>query len=229
MFSNRIFQVAFLVSFIAHGVVLFQNVSFNFLPGQKKEKTVEFRYVRAHQAKLPAIATPAKRLREPFLKIPDKITVSRNIPSVLMKKEDAFSRPLAGSLPSRNADFAKPLLVKPDIIAIKKKISLPPIDMDKINNPSYISYYQILREKIKRAAYQNCAQEEVGQVYITFVISSYGILKDVRISDEKSSPNSYLREIALRSVKDASPFPNFPRELDYSSLSFNVLISFETE
>ena len=42
------------------------------------------------------------------------------------------------------------------------------------------------------------------------------------------SGNPYLRDIALRSIK-ASSFPNFPKELDYLQLTFNVVISFEIE
>ena len=129
----------------------------------------------------------------------------------------------------RNLDFAKPSAARLDILAIKKKITLPPIEMNKINNPSYISYYQIVREKIKRAAYQNYTCRETGEITISFVISSDGILKDLRLLEERSSASEYLREIALRSVKDASPFPNFPKELDYPRLSFNLAITFEIE
>ncbi|MEI6831501.1 MAG: energy transducer TonB, partial [Candidatus Omnitrophota bacterium] len=113
--------------------------------------------------------------------------------------------------------------------AIKKKITLPAIEMAKINNPSYISYYQIVREKIRRSAYQNYTHSETGEVYISFIISNDGLIKGVRLVDERSSTNDYLRNIALRSVNDAAPFPNFPKELDYPQLSFNIIISFEIE
>ena len=130
---------------------------------------------------------------------------------------------------SQKYAFTKPAFVKPDIIAVKKKITLPPIDLDKINNPSYISYYQIVREKIRRAAYQNYTRAEVGEAYLSFLISSDGSLKAMHLIEEKSSPSVYLKEISLRSIKEASPFPNFPKELDYPQLSFNVVISFEIE
>jgi len=50
---------------------------------------------------------------------------------------------------SQKYTFTKPTFIKPDIIAVKKKITLPPIDINKIDNPSYISYYQMVREKIR--------------------------------------------------------------------------------
>jgi TonB family protein len=66
-------------------------------------------------------------------------------------------------------------------------------------------------------------------VYLSFIISTEGYLREVRLVEEKSSFSPYLREIALRSIKEASPFPDFPKELDYPQLTFNVVISFEIE
>jgi len=43
------------------------------------------------------------------------------------------------------------------------------------------------------------------------------------VVEGKSAASPYLKEIALKSVRDASPFPNFPKELDYEKLSFNVV------
>ena len=221
MFSNRLFQVALFVSIVTHSAIIFQGMGLNILPVQKNERKLEFRYVKTiSEAKLAPKAQG--RRREAFLQIPSKITLNKSFPPPFADKDKII-------LVNQNRDFLKPAFAKPDIIAVKKKISLPPVDLDKINNPSYISYYQILREKIKRAAYQNCTREEVGQIYISFSISSFGVLKEARLVEEKSSFSPYLRETALRSIKDASPFPNFPKELDYSSLTFNVLISFEAD
>ena len=60
-------------------------------------------------------------------------------------------------------------------------------------------------------------------------ITTSGQIKDAKINEEKSSTHSYLKEIAKKSIYDASPFPNFPKDLDFSELSFNVIISFEVE
>jgi len=35
--------------------------------------------------------------------------------------------------------------------------------------------------------------------------------------------------VAEKSIFDASPFPAFPKDLDYPELSFNVIISFQIE
>lgn len=113
------------------------------------------------------------------------------------------------------ADIARPAFSRPDIIAIKKKITLPEIDAIKIDNPSYISYYQIVREKIRRSAYQNYSRNETGEVYLSFVISRDGYIRGINLVESRTNAGNYLKGIASRSMKEASPFPNFPKELDY--------------
>lgn len=225
MFSNKVFQAALLASFIVHGAIIFQNFTLTNLAKMRPEQKLEVRYVKAPQETKPEqkISKPAKK--EPFLKLPLNVTLAKRIPPPFIDKESIFRAIGAG----RQSQLTKPAFLKPDIIPVKKKITLPPLDMDKISNPSYIHYYQIVREKIRRSAYYNYTRAETGEVYVSFIILSDGALKDVRLGQDKSSPNQYLKDIALRSMKDASPFPNFPKELDYPQLSFNVIISFEIE
>lgn len=227
MFSNRVFQIAFLISLITHGVILFQNSNLNLFPANKKEQKLEVSYVKTPQEAKTDLKTQNLPKKEPLLKLPSKITVEKSTPPPFIDKQNFFKQNSESIL--SESIFSKPAFIKPDVITVKKKIDLPPIDIDKINNPSYIGYYQIVREKIRRAAYQNYTRTETGEVYLSFIISSDGYLREMRLKEEKSSSSSYLRGIALRSIKDASPFPNFPKELDYLQLSFNVIISFEIE
>jgi TonB family protein len=132
-------------------------------------------------------------------------------------------------LGAKQPGLTKPQRLKPDIISVKKRIILPPIGTEKIKNPSYLSYYQLVREKIKHAAYQNYSITEEGEVYLSFVISSAGAAEKLNLIENKSSSSKYLKQIALKSLKDAADFPAFPKELDYPRLSFNVVISFEID
>ncbi len=225
MFSDNFFRTAFLISLIAHGVILAQNPNFVIFSPNKQEQKMEVSYlknIRENKERPTQSLRPLNR--EPFLKMSAKITADKRTPPPFIDKDRLFSK--TRTINSRQGLFTKPEFIKPDIIAVKKKITLPAVDADKINNPSYISYYQIVREKIRRAAYQNYTRTETGEVYLSFVISAAGDIKGIRIVGEKSSPSLYLREIALRSIGDAAPFPNFPKELDYPQLSFNVVISF---
>jgi len=218
MFSNQILHVTFIISLLVHGIILSQSPNLNPFSPAPKEQKIEVRYIKENPqvGALQPKASPKPGLQrqflnsDPFLKLDSKIVTGSRIPPPYVQ-------------------FTKPTFGSPDLTAIKKKIFLPPIDMAKIDNPSYINYYQIVREKIRRSAYQNFTRNETGEVYISFIISNDGLIKDVRLVGEKTSANDYLKDIALRSVNDASPFPNFPKELDYPQLSFNIIISFEIE
>lgn len=231
MFSNRPFLTAVFISLVAHTVILFQNT--NFLPKDNKKdnkpEKLEISYV--DNSKQPTQLEQDKKTlaakREPFLKLSSMITASKIAPPPFIDKPEVFKK--NQEFIQQRPSFIRPALTKPDIIAVKKKITLPALDLNKSDNPSYISYYQIVREKIKRAAYSNYTRIEMGEVYLSFIISGDGDIREVHIVDEKSSPSPYLKQIALNSVKDASPFPNFPKDLDYPQLSFNIVISFEAE
>jgi TonB family protein len=227
--EKNLFKVALIVSLAVHGAIFFQNSTLSLfsalkLKTQPQPEVSYFKDVGGHKEEL-RTREPAKK--EPFLKIPPKPVLDKKLPPPFVEREEIF-KPSKASGP-RNPVYPKPVFIRPDVIAIKKKITLPPIEIGKIDNPSYITYYQIVREKIKRAAYQNYTGSEVGEVTMSFVIDSQGLLKELRLAQEKSSPSAYLREIALRSVRDASLFPRFPKELDYPRLSFNLTITFEVE
>ncbi len=225
MFYNRVFQITFLISVVTHTVILFQYsnpVSIR----QAKEQKLEVSYLKnTEMQKITQKETIQKK--EPLLKSASKISLKKIIPPPFIEKEGIFKKENKRLL--SESSFVKPAMIRPDIIAVKKIITFPPVDPNKINNPSYLSYYQIVREKIRRNAYQNYARTDTGEVYLSFIITSSGELKEMRLGQDKSCPSEYLRSISLKSVGDASPFPNFPAELDYPQLSFNVIISFEIE
>jgi TonB family protein len=227
MLSSRVFQVTLLISFIAHGVILFQNPNFQLFSKAERNEKLEVSYVREPEVirEEPIKATPRRELLPGALA--SKIAARKINPPPFIDREAIFKKSINSS--KGESEFAKPTVVKPDIISIKKIITTPALDLDKINNASYISYYQIVREKIRRSAYQNYGKAETGEVYASFIITREGFMRDVRLVESKSSENTYLRETALKSISDASPFPSFPKELDYPQLSFNVVISFEVE
>ncbi|MFA5145224.1 MAG: hypothetical protein WC723_04385 [Candidatus Omnitrophota bacterium] len=229
MLSGKAFQIALLVSLAAHGVILFKYPGIYHHPAREKEQKLEVSYIKKPQETRlePKTKNPAKK--EPFLKLPPRISAKKIIPPPFIDKESVFKKDDQAGRQDVNLGFPKPAFIRPDVIAIKKKITVPPIDLGNIDNPSYITYYQVVREKIKRAAYQNYSGTETGEVMISFIISEDGYLKEWRFIEDKSSLSVYLRKIALSSLKDASPFPNFPKELNYPQLSFNLVITFEIE
>ncbi|MDD3983403.1 MAG: energy transducer TonB [Candidatus Omnitrophica bacterium] len=132
----------------------------------------------------------------------------------------------------RNIDRPlRPHMFKPQAVSAKKKVTLPPavLPPEGIGNPTYQGYYAGVREKIRRAAYENYRHAAQGGVFVSFIVSRNGSLRAVKVLDERSTASNYLRETASRSVVNAAPFARFPRELDYDELTFNVMISFEIE
>ncbi|MFH1128225.1 MAG: hypothetical protein WBI28_01420 [Candidatus Omnitrophota bacterium] len=230
MNSDKIFFGALIISFVVHTIVLFQNSGLGFFSREKKTQDIVVNYVKPPKIqKQEQKNSPSHKISQEFLKLSSRITADNRLPPQYstLGKENPMDKSRRAI--SRDSTFVKPAFIKPDIIAIKKKITLPPVDMNKISNPTYISYYQIVREKIRRAAYQNYSRTEEGESYLSFIITNQGYLKEVRFVSEKSNASQFLEEISLKSINQAAPFPVFPKELDYPQLSFNVIISFEIE
>lgn len=225
MFKEKVFQLALLFSFVAHGIILALSPHNGLLPSQKRNKDPEVRYVKV--AKEDRQLKTAAAERQARLNIPKKITFDKSLLASFSGKE-AFAKKDKALLP-QSISLVKPELMKPEVLAIKKKISFPELQTGKISNPSYISYQQITREKIKRAAYQLYTGKEEGKVTVSFVISSEGALEEWKIIDEDSSSSQYLKDTAIASIKAAAAFPPFPQELSYPRLSFNLTIIFEVE
>lgn len=218
------------ISVIAHtGAIATRIPQMLELEKKKQElKKIKLTYLKAKDVPGPDFKKIVAK-DEPLLDL-SRVKISgeaAKLPQPKISKDDFF-KPLSKTASPQQV-AVKPFTPKPDLISVKKKIVLPAIDMGKMNNPSYMSYYQFVREKIRRSAYQNYAKTETGEIYLSFIIARNGTLQDIRLIEDKSSPSMYLRELAIRSVRTATPFTEFPKELDYPQLSFNVIISFEIE
>ncbi|MCM8791949.1 MAG: TonB family protein [Candidatus Omnitrophica bacterium] len=219
MNSSRTFKYALIISTIIHTAFFLNPPLLKLNQHKPKNQKIEINYLHikpVQYAKLEEIK------HEINLKTAQSSQIKKVAPPPFIKKDEIFQDKLKGAFP-------KPNIPKPDIISVKKIVQLKPLELEKINNPVYIGYYQTVREKIRKCAYQNYSRYDTGQVYLTFMIMADGKLADTQVINEKTSATSYLKEVALKSVKDASPFPAFPKELDYPQLTFNVIISFETE
>jgi len=110
----------------------------------------------------------------------------------------------------------------------KKSVQTPNIPGETFKSPEYKSYYQIVREKTRRQAYRNYRRIQEGEVFLTFTLMRSGELKEAHVDETKSVKDEYLRTIAMESVRQSSPYPEFPVKLqDKDQLTFNVIISFE--
>ena len=108
-----------------------------------------------------------------------------------------------------------------------KKVQIPPLEGKDKLIPGFENYYNVIRNKIKQRAEQKFTGSEEGIVYVSFVVMANGQLKDTKIVEEKSVSSPYLQRIAIQSIQDASPYPVFPKEVNFSILSVKLPISFE--
>lgn len=120
----------------------------------------------------------------------------------------------------------------PDSMVVPKKdIIISPIVEDKELRklPTYMDYYNRIREKIRLKAYQYYDGKSKGYVSINFVLSNKGELVSIYCDKNNSSASDELIEISLKSIKESSPFGNFPEDLmDREYISFNIFISFKS-
>ena len=94
-------------------------------------------------------------------------------------------------------------------------------------NTDYINYYKAIREKIVQTLkdlYRYYYKR--GDVNLLFTLKSDGSLARFDVDSSKSTADKKLIGIATLSLKQASPFPPFPKDLPSQELSFNVIISF---
>ena len=94
----------------------------------------------------------------------------------------------------------------------------------------YINYYQLIRETIRQRLknYYKTVNAK-GDVALTFILTSNGTLAAIDVDDSKSVRDPSLIQITMKSVKESSPFPPFPKELSVPKMSFDLTISFKNE
>ena len=215
MFKDKTFQVALFVSFLLHVVALYRLPQIN-VNIHKSVKQMEVTY---HQLKnLPRELRVSTKKIESDKQI-DKIHIVKAPRSISSFFKDKFQ------MKNFKLIQNKPKIAK-QVTAPKKRIISSKLE-SKMDNPLYKTYYEKIRDKIKKQAYKNYTKFEEGEVYLSFIISSDGLLKDTNLFKDKSSANDFLQDIALSSVKKAAPYPEFPPDLNFPQLSFNVIISFE--
>ncbi|MCM8797346.1 MAG: TonB C-terminal domain-containing protein [Candidatus Omnitrophica bacterium] len=252
MFIEKELRLTLLFSLLLHASIFIYKPSASLVSTKDAPRSFEVRYIKRltqhlntavvrHPGSYPAgVNRQSRFIRETFEDISRATIVAgvRPPPSFVRTQSSTLTRQVSTSTsqslssvktPNQQIIFNKPAFIKSELTAIKKKITLPLLDSDKISNSSYIHYYQVIREKIKRAAYQNYTGSETGEVVVSFTVSQDGYIKDMRIKEGGTLSSINLRQIATKSINEAAPFPVFPKGLNYSQLTFNVVITFEIE
>lgn len=216
MLEDKMLQISLGISVFIHSLILVQLPQFKPSLDKPLDK-IEVTYQKPQETVQPSKAALSKEdialLKKEALEQKQAPPAAREAPPQFPK--DFFTK--------KQLEIKK----EPLEVAVSKKVSLPMSGIDMPKNAAYINYYQRLREEIRHSAYHNYSRLDEGEVYLSFVLLSNGQLQDVKIIEDKTNANAYLKEVALKSIKAAAPFPGFPPALNYDQLSFNIIISFE--
>jgi len=110
---------------------------------------------------------------------------------------------------------------------LSRRVTIAPIESEKINNPAYAAYSEMVRSRIKEKVYQNYDKMQRGSVYLTFILDSHGVLKVAKIISQKTDASDHLQDISLQSLQQASPFPGFLRGMTLPEYTFNIEIQYQ--
>lgn len=243
MYENKSLQLAILISMLFHFTVFLSAPYTGIVPNRKLAEPIKVAYFKPEEL---------KEKEQP--KKPEK---SEKLAGRSVKSNQSLPPILPESLPEvRKEDFAgAPLepqpLAKPESV-VKEEPTVETIGLgrtgaviqgkgkkfeavvneetDSAKKATYIGYYRSVREKIRYYADRNYIKEgsaSQGEVFLSFSVTSKGELLHIMIMDNRSVKDSLLRDIAINSVRDASPFPAFPQGMNQFQITFNVIISFE--
>lgn len=224
MLLEDLFYMALLISLSVHLSLAGGSL---FVKGKEtarvKAKKIEVLY-KAPKKEKPKPQPVKPKPEETIPENVEKVTLQDSLSAVMLVK-DHSKQPDALKVYER-----VPEKVRTYNMTAKKAVSVPPLQSEKINNPSYANYYSLVRGRIKQRAYFNYSANSeyyAGEVYLTFILTSDGSLKELQILEDRTTAGQYLRTIGLKSIKEAVPYPPFPKELRYPELTFNVVISFQ--
>lgn len=219
MTENFIFKALF-ISLAAHTAVL----CVTYLSRINDPQYKAIRQNRIEVSYKPAYKRPAD-IREYPIRLAQRLDLNNNrrffsngtIPVSLVKEQHALP---FGMLYESKTEHMRTM-------ELSRRVSIMPIRSEKINNPVYAAYNEMVRDRIKERVYANYDKMERGSVYLTFLLDDRGVLKAARIISEKTDASEHLQEIALRSLREASPFPPFLKGMNLSEYPFNIEIQYQ--
>ncbi len=216
MSLDKSLSISLLISTIVHTAIFLPLPYFKTSVEEKELTVLKISY-------LPPVKVSLKKAD---LELKEKV-ITKDIEQLSKKDLSAKFKTDEGSRPKD--ELVKKTVSAAEPKSFQEKIEIPP-ELPKEKEELYINYYQSIREKIRRFVVKNYPRFiDCGEVCLYFVLSSNGRLKESDIVEQRSTQNHLLKEIAKKSLRQASPFLAFPKGLSPSQLSFNVIISFELE
>ncbi|MFA5338756.1 MAG: TonB family protein [Candidatus Omnitrophota bacterium] len=205
----------------------------NFFTDRMRSGDVEVTYLKSREQPVVTQQQAPSRKSEPLPEpSPPQKLVSAELPKAAPEAKKSEPKVLKGELPSAPpkkspaAEQASRIVIKQPLVP--KIETTASVDASvEARGLSLIppSYSQVVRDRIIDNIDTRRTGGE-GDVYVRFVITSSGTLKEISIIDEKSSDDGVLRAAAFQAVKDSSPFPVFPENVRLPEVVFTCQISF---
>ena len=211
MTGSNALRITFLISLTAHAALLAPWPHFDILLKKQEvdeKKPIEVSYL---EIKIVPKAPETEKVIPPVAaKV--KLKPEKTEPQITAKKESvSVAKTESKKEEPKETDQPKPN-IKLDTAA--RKIA-------------YVGYYDLIRQKIKYNLFKMYRpRNRQGEVYVEFILGSDGRLKDAQVLNEKSSQSTHLQEVTIKALRQSSPFPPFPEELNDPEINFNVVISF---
>lgn len=139
------------------------------------------------------------------------------------------------------ANLAKPVTAQQVILPQPEKArKAAPADAHRAVAPAedrrirstaeYIGYYQLIREKIRRRLKENYRDHgRQDDVTLLFTLGPDGALIAEGVDRTASSKDDVLIATARASLREAAPFPPFPKTLPQREMTFSLVVSFRKE
>lgn len=222
--KDNLFKTTFLISLFFHALVLLPIPKLK-ISQNNTEPYLKMRYLKIiSTAKTKKIAVEAHKVSQ------KKSTLQAN------RRKNKVIRTARKKIRKKTYK-KKPIKLKNAKISAEKINTIPKIEEKKVftkktpakekitKDKNYISYYKLINELLRQSVIypQNFSE---GEVAVSFVLTSDGTLKSVKVLQDTSPYNVCLRETAVQIVKNASPFPPFPKELQQMQLTFSIVICF---
>lgn len=223
MTIEKPFKISLLISIVFHSILLINISQFNTLiPKIIKKELLEIEY--QPQAKVPVISTMLAKKEH------GKDLIKTNeIDQEKIYKKNSYKKTT-----SRNPVENKPVIRRFEsekVVPINEPEGKKLIynrEKDLSSNPRYLSYYNIIRAKIYNEALKNRPYTFIeGEVKLIFTLDNNGKLLQLDTLPISNSTNYILKNYALSSIKNASPFPPFLQSMNNDQLTLQVTICFE--
>ena len=221
--TSKLFKFTFLFSLLVHAV-FFLPIPEIKKPKQTQDKQPQLSYLSIKEpVKKKTAVFKHKKIKPEHKKLLEAKKLTETLPENSLISKDVIKT----SVPEikRSAEKSKEIVKlneKQQILT--RKAELEKKDLSK--NKSYISYYKLINEQLRQSVIYPSHFSE-GEIGLSFILDSDGGLKDVKVIKTTAAESEVLKETAMQIVKRAAPFPPFPKNLQQTQLTFNIVFCFK--